>query len=75
MVGQSISIFKDTTLVFLFSIVDLLGIGRAVMANPAFLGTQKEIYLFVGLINMTKRFLMMLGMVVLSMVIMIGCRE
>ncbi|WP_413378835.1 amino acid ABC transporter permease [Alkalihalobacillus sp. 1P02AB] len=50
MVGQSISIFKDTTLVALVSVVDLLGIGRAVMANPAFLGTQKEIYIFVALI-------------------------
>ncbi|GAF64836.1 amino acid ABC transporter permease protein [Bacillus sp. TS-2] len=50
MVGQSISIFKDTTLVAIVGVVDLLGIGRAVMANPEFLGTQKEIYVFVAFV-------------------------
>ncbi|WP_035179170.1 amino acid ABC transporter permease [Alkalihalobacterium bogoriense] len=50
MVGQSISIFKDTTLVAVIGMVDLLGIARAVIANPQFLGTQKEVYLFVAFV-------------------------
>ena len=50
MVGQSISILKDTTLVATVGLLDVLGIGRTVISNPEFLGTQKEVFVFVALL-------------------------
>ncbi len=47
-VNQFISLFKDTTLVALVGMLDLVGMGRAVLSNPAWLGTHKEIYFFIG---------------------------
>ncbi len=47
-VNQFISLFKDTTLVALVGMLDLVGMGRAVLGNPAWLGTHKEIYFFIG---------------------------
>ncbi len=49
-VGQFISLFKDTTLVAIIGLMDLLNVGRAVLANPEFLGLHREVYLFVALI-------------------------
>jgi general L-amino acid transport system permease protein len=50
-VGQFISLFKDTSLVVVaFSLLDLLGIGRAVLAQEQFLGLQAEVLLFVGVV-------------------------
>ena len=45
MVGQFISLLQDTTLLSLIGLLDLLGIARSVMANPAFLGRNAEVYL------------------------------
>ena len=47
-VGLFISLLKDTTLVYIISLLDLLGIGRAVLANPEWLGASFEVYLFVA---------------------------
>ncbi|WP_079709282.1 amino acid ABC transporter permease [Paraliobacillus ryukyuensis] len=49
-VGQSISMFKDTSLVAIVGLVDLLGIAQTVKSNPAFLGHHMEVYLFVALV-------------------------
>ncbi len=49
-VNQFISLFKDTTLVALVGMLDLVGMGRAVLGNPAWLGTHKEIYFFIGVL-------------------------
>ncbi len=49
-VGQFISLFKDTSLLSLFALVELTGIARTVLAQPQFLGRYGEVYLFVGLI-------------------------
>jgi general L-amino acid transport system permease protein len=49
LVGQFISIFKDTSLVAIVGLLDLLGIGKFIVANPAFLGKQMEVFLFVAL--------------------------
>jgi general L-amino acid transport system permease protein len=50
-VGQFISLFKDTTLVYIVGINDLLGIGNAVLnLNPAFVRLQMEVYLFIAVI-------------------------
>jgi len=48
--GQFIGLFKDTSLVSIVGLVDLLGIGRSVLAQPDFVGRYAEVYLFIGLI-------------------------
>ncbi len=50
LVGQFISLFKDTTLVAIVGLLELLGIGRAVLAQPSFIGLQIEVYTFISLI-------------------------
>ena len=47
-VGLFISLLKDTTLVFIISLLELLGIGRAVLAQPEWLGASFEVYVFVA---------------------------
>jgi len=49
-VGQFISLFKDTSLLALFALLELTGIARSVLAQPQFLGRYAEVYLFVGLL-------------------------
>jgi len=60
-VGQFISLFQDTTLLSIVSILELLGIGRSVLANPNFIGRYWEVYLFVGVIYWLFCYLMSLG--------------
>ena len=51
MVGQFISLFKDTTLVYIVGINDLLGIGNAVLnLDPEFVRLQMEVYIFIAVI-------------------------
>ncbi|HEY9652568.1 MAG TPA: amino acid ABC transporter permease [Coleofasciculaceae cyanobacterium] len=49
-VGQFIGLFKDTSLLALFGLLELTGIARSVLAQPQFLGRYAEVYLFIGLI-------------------------
>ncbi len=49
-VGLFISLLKDTTLVTIVGLLELLGIGKAVLAQPEWLGTSFEVYVFVGAI-------------------------
>lgn len=50
LVGQFIAVFKDTALVAIVGLFDLVGIGRTVLAQPAFLGLQREVYAFISLL-------------------------
>jgi general L-amino acid transport system permease protein len=47
-VGLFISLLKDTTLVVIVALLELLGVGRAVLAQPEWLGTSFEVYTFVA---------------------------
>lgn len=47
-VGQFISLFKDTSLVSIIGLLDLLGIARSITANPNWAGLQAEVYLFIA---------------------------
>jgi general L-amino acid transport system permease protein len=47
-VGLFISLLKDTTLVVIIGLLELLGIGRAVLAQPEWLGASFEVYIFVA---------------------------
>ncbi len=49
-VGQFIALFKDTSLVTIVGLLDLLGIAKSVIANPNWLGLQAEVYIFVAAI-------------------------
>ena len=49
-VGQFIALFKDTSLVVIVGLLELMGIARTVLAQPDFLGLQIEVYVFVALI-------------------------
>jgi len=50
LVGQFISLFKDTSLVAIVGLIDLTGIAQATVAQTEFLGLRREVYLFIALI-------------------------
>ncbi len=45
-----LSLFKDTTLVAVIGLLDLLGIAKAAMADSEWLGFTKEAYVFAGVV-------------------------
>jgi general L-amino acid transport system permease protein len=49
-VGLFISLLKDTTLVSIIGLSELLGIGRAILAQPASLGAHLEVFAFTAVI-------------------------
>lgn len=49
-VGQFISLYKDTSLVVIVGLLDLLGIAKAVTGQTQWIGRQKEVYAFAGVI-------------------------
>lgn len=53
LVGQFIALYKDTSLVAIVGLLDLVGIARTVLAQPEFLGLQREVYVFISLIFWT----------------------
>ena len=58
-VGQFISLFKDTTLVVIVGINDFLGIGRSIInSTPEFVQLQLEVYIFIALVYMVFSYLM-----------------
>lgn len=54
LVGQFISLFKDTSLVVIVGLIDLLGAAQGVAGQPQWLGTPggvwREVFLFIALI-------------------------
>jgi general L-amino acid transport system permease protein len=58
-VGQFISLFKDTTLAIIVGISELLFIGRSILnSDPQFIRNQAEVYLFIGAIFWIFSYLM-----------------
>jgi general L-amino acid transport system permease protein len=50
-VGQFISLFKDTSLVVIVGLLDVLGIGKSiVLGNVQWVGSQREVYLFIAVV-------------------------
>lgn len=50
-VGQFISLFKDTTLLIIVGINEILGIGKSiVLGNPEWVTAQREVYVFIALL-------------------------
>ena len=61
-VGQFIALFKDTTLVVIVGINDLLGIGRSIInSDPEFVQLQMEVYVFIAVIYWIFSYLMSLA--------------
>ena len=56
--GLFIGLFKDTSLVAIVGLLDLTGIANTVLAQPQFIGTQREVYLYIGLIYWIISFVM-----------------
>ncbi len=50
LVGQFIAVFKDTSLVAIVGLLDLVGIAKTVLAQPDFLGLQREVYAFISML-------------------------
>jgi general L-amino acid transport system permease protein len=50
MTNELIALFKNTTLVLIVSLFDLLGIAQAALADPAWVGMNMEAYVFAGAI-------------------------
>ena len=49
-VGQFIALFKDTSLVSIVGLIELLGVAKSVINNPDWLGLQAEVYLFAAVV-------------------------
>jgi general L-amino acid transport system permease protein len=48
LVGEFVSLFKETALLSVFGLIELLGISTSILANPEYIGRYAEVYLFVG---------------------------
>ena len=49
-VNTFIGLFKDTTLVIIVGMFDLLGVGRAALANKKWIGLSNEVYIFIAVV-------------------------
>lgn len=58
MVGQFISVFKDTSLVAVIGLADFLGMGKKIAANPEYLGKYMELYIVIAFMYFIFCFLM-----------------
>ncbi|RPI27676.1 MAG: ABC transporter permease subunit [Chloroflexota bacterium] len=58
-VGQFISLFKDTTLASGVAVLEFLSIGRSILqANPEYIGLQAEVYIFIAAVFWIFSYLM-----------------
>ncbi len=46
--NQSIGLFQNTSLMAILGLVELLGIGRSILANPEFIGQYIEVYVWLA---------------------------
>ncbi|MGA1411691.1 MAG: amino acid ABC transporter permease [Prochlorotrichaceae cyanobacterium] len=60
-IGQFISLMQDTTLLSIVGLLELLGLSRAILANPEFVGRNGETYLFIGILYWFFCYAMSLG--------------
>lgn len=48
--NQYIGLFKDTTLVAIIGLLDILGVANAIAAQPQWLGVRREAYIFIAVL-------------------------
>ncbi len=58
LVGQFISLFKDTSLVFIVGLAEILGIAVRVVAQPEFLQKRQETFLYVAIVYFVFSYIM-----------------
>ncbi|MBC7810549.1 MAG: ABC transporter permease subunit [Burkholderiales bacterium] len=58
LVGQFISLFKDTSLVSIVGLIDLTGIAKAVVAQTEFIALNRETYIFISLLYFIFSYMM-----------------
>ena len=58
LVGQFISLYKDTSLVFIVGLAEILGIASRVVAQPEFLQRRQETFLYVAIIFFVFSYIM-----------------
>ncbi len=58
LVGQFISLFKDTSLVFIVGLAEILGIAVRVVAQPEFLQRRQETFLYVAIMYFIFSYIM-----------------
>ena len=51
--NQSIGLFQNTSLMAILGLVELLGIGRSILANPEFIGQYIEVYVWLACVYWT----------------------
>lgn len=56
--GQFVSLFKDTSLVLIIGLLDLLGIARSVINQADYIGLQRETLVFISVIYFILSYLM-----------------
>ncbi len=56
--GQFVSLFKDTSLVLIIGLLDLLGIARSVINQAEYIGLQRETLVFISIIYFVMSYLM-----------------
>jgi general L-amino acid transport system permease protein len=61
LVGQFISLFKDTSLTVIIGLSDLLGVGRALLALTEYLHDVREVYVFALVVYFVFSFTMSYG--------------
>ena len=75
MVGQFISLFKDTTLAFGIAVLELLAVGRSILqGNPEYFGRQMEVLLFIAAIFWVLSYLMSYASLRLEVALGVGER-
>ncbi len=50
LVGQFISLFKDTSLVAIVGLLDLLGMGNSILTQTEYIGLRREVFVFIVII-------------------------
>jgi His/Glu/Gln/Arg/opine family amino acid ABC transporter permease subunit len=58
LVGQCISLFKDTSLVAIVGLLDLTGISANVVSQVEFLGRRREVFLFIAVVYFVFSYIM-----------------
>ena len=49
-VGQFIALFKDTSLVYIIGMVDIVEMGRVFISRPEYLGSAREMFVFLAIV-------------------------
>jgi general L-amino acid transport system permease protein len=57
-VGQFVGLFKDTTLIAIVGLIELLGVANLISAQPDWLGVRREPYIFLMIIYFVGSWIM-----------------